>query len=169
MKVSIQDFCQDFYDSQIFHPVIAGQDMKWSYIDTAYDSIVKKDKLLNSVDRNVFRKEMMAVRMEMHPFRVPSLPVVVRQTWARTKPIILMVFPIYVAGGAIVQGLYASGWLDPINNAISFLTVGWPGAARHCRGAAALRANPKGAHRPGAGAYSGHRESWPFPDSGAAD
>ena len=65
MKVSVQDFFQDFYDSQVFHPVIAGQDMKWSYIDTAYDSIVKIDKLFNSVDRNVFRKEMMAVRMEM--------------------------------------------------------------------------------------------------------
>lgn len=65
--------------------------------------------------------------MEMHTFRVPSLPVVVRQTWARTKPIILMVFPIYVLGGAIVQGMYAFGWLDPINNAFSFLTVDWLG------------------------------------------
>ncbi len=65
MKVSVQDFCQDFYDSQVFHPIIAGQDMKWSYIDTAYDSIVKIDKLFKSVYRNVFRKEMMAVRMEM--------------------------------------------------------------------------------------------------------
>ncbi|MFH1087210.1 MAG: ferrous iron transport protein B [Chloroflexota bacterium] len=65
--------------------------------------------------------------MEMHSFRVPSLPVVVRQTWARTKPIIGMVFPIYVLGGAMVQGLYASGWLDPINRALSPITVGWLG------------------------------------------
>jgi hypothetical protein len=65
MKVSVQDFFQDFYDSQVFHPVIAGQDMKWSYIDIAYDSIVNIDKLFNSVDRNIFRKEMIAVRMDM--------------------------------------------------------------------------------------------------------
>jgi hypothetical protein len=39
--------------------------MKWTYIDTAYDSIVKKDKLFSSVDRTVFRKEMLAVRMEI--------------------------------------------------------------------------------------------------------
>jgi hypothetical protein len=65
MRVSVQDFFQDFYDSQVFHPVIAGQDMKWAYIDTAYDTIIKADNLFNSVDRNVFRKEMLALRMEM--------------------------------------------------------------------------------------------------------
>jgi hypothetical protein len=49
----------------MFHPVIAGQDFKWIYIDTAYDNIVKIDKLFSSVDRNVFRKEMMSMRMEV--------------------------------------------------------------------------------------------------------
>ncbi|MBN1176917.1 MAG: hypothetical protein JXA51_04475 [Dehalococcoidales bacterium] len=65
MKISVKDFFQDFYDSQVFHPVIAGQDMKWTYIDTAYDSVVKIDRLFTSVDRNTFRKEMIALRMEM--------------------------------------------------------------------------------------------------------
>ena len=38
-----------------------------------------------------------------------------------------MVFPIYMIASAAVQGAYALGWLEPVNNAISFLTVGWLG------------------------------------------
>lgn len=62
--------------------------------------------------------------MEMHSFKTPSLSVVSKQTWARTKSLIYMVFPIYMISSALVQGAYALGWLDPVNNAISFLTVG---------------------------------------------
>ena len=65
--------------------------------------------------------------MEMHSFKVPSFSVVVKQTWARTKSLIYMVFPMYMIGTAVVQGAYTLGWLQPINNALSFLTVGWLG------------------------------------------
>ena len=68
MKVTVQDFFQTFYDTMIFHPVIGGLDVqfvKWSFFDTAYDSIVKIDKLFSSVDKNAFRQEMMALRMEL--------------------------------------------------------------------------------------------------------
>ncbi len=65
--------------------------------------------------------------MEMHSFRVPSISVVVKQTWVRTKSIIYIVFPIYVIGSAAVQGLYVSGILKPISNLMSPLTVGWLG------------------------------------------
>ncbi|MFH1031727.1 MAG: ferrous iron transport protein B [Chloroflexota bacterium] len=65
--------------------------------------------------------------MEMHSFKVPSFSVVIRQTWARAKSLIWMVFPMYMVGTAIVQGLYAFGLLEPLNNAFSFLTVGWLG------------------------------------------
>jgi len=65
--------------------------------------------------------------MEMHSFKVPSLSVIGKQTWARTKSLIYIVFPIYVAGSAFIQILYALGVLGPVSNAISFLTVGWLG------------------------------------------
>lgn len=65
--------------------------------------------------------------MEMHPLRLPSLSVIFRQTWARTKSIMYMVFPIYLVGGAVVQSLYAFGWLNPINRALSPVTVTWLG------------------------------------------
>jgi ferrous iron transport protein B len=65
--------------------------------------------------------------MEMHSFKIPSLSVMGKQTWARTKSLIFMVFPIYMIASAAVQGAYALGILDPVGNAISFLTVGWLG------------------------------------------
>lgn len=65
--------------------------------------------------------------MEIHSFKVPSLSVVAKQTWTRTKSLVYMVFPIYMIGTALVQGFYALGVLDPINNALSFLTVSWLG------------------------------------------
>lgn len=65
--------------------------------------------------------------MEMHSFRAPSLTVVTRQTWARTKSIMYIVFPVYMVGSALVQSLYALGVLDQIGNAMSLLTVGWLG------------------------------------------
>jgi ferrous iron transport protein B len=65
--------------------------------------------------------------MEMHAFKVPSLKVIARQTWSRTKSLIFMVFPMYMAGTAAVQGLYASGVLGPVSHTLSPLTVGWLG------------------------------------------
>ncbi len=65
--------------------------------------------------------------MEMHAFKVPSLSVVAKQTWARTKSIMYMVFPIYVVGSALVQALFVLGVLDPISNAMAPLTVWWLG------------------------------------------
>lgn len=65
--------------------------------------------------------------MEMHSLKMPSLKIVAKQTWARTKSIIYLVFPIYIVGSAIVQALFASGLLTPINNALAPLTVLWLG------------------------------------------
>ena len=65
--------------------------------------------------------------MEMHSFKLPSLSVVVKQTWARTRSLIFLVFPLYMVGSAGVQLLYAYGILQPVNDFISPLTVTWLG------------------------------------------
>lgn len=65
--------------------------------------------------------------MEMHSFKTPTFSVITKQTWARTKSLIYMVFPMYMIGSAMVQGAYSLGLLTPVNNALSFLTVGWLG------------------------------------------
>jgi ferrous iron transport protein B len=71
--------------------------------------------------------ELTGLIMEMHSFKTPSFSVVVKQTWARTKSLIYMVFPMYMVGTALVQGAYVLGVLQPVNSALSFLTVGWLG------------------------------------------
>lgn len=65
--------------------------------------------------------------MEMHSFKVPSLSVIGKQTLARTKSLIYIVFPTYIAGSALVQVLYAVGVLMPMSDALSPLTVTWLG------------------------------------------
>jgi ferrous iron transport protein B len=65
--------------------------------------------------------------MEMSSFKMPSMKVVLKQTWTRTKSIIYMVFPIYIVGSAVVQALYYYNVLTPVSNALSPLTVTWLG------------------------------------------
>ncbi len=65
--------------------------------------------------------------MEMHSFKVPSISVVGRQTWTRTKSLIYFVFPLYVIGSALIQVLYAAGILQHLSNALSPVTVVWLG------------------------------------------
>lgn len=65
--------------------------------------------------------------MEMHSFKLPSLSVIIKQTWARTKSLIFLVFPLYMAGSAGVQLLYAYGILQPVSDFMSPLTVSWLG------------------------------------------
>lgn len=65
--------------------------------------------------------------MEMHSFKLPSLSVVLKQTWARTRSLIFLVFPLYMIGSGAVQILYAYGILQPVSDFISPLTVSWLG------------------------------------------
>ncbi len=65
--------------------------------------------------------------MELSSFKVPSLTAMLKQTWARTKSLIYLVFPLYIIGSAGIQALYAMGVLEPVSNALAPLTVGWLG------------------------------------------
>jgi len=65
--------------------------------------------------------------MEMGSFKRPSAKVVLKQTWARTKSLIYVVFPIYIVGSALIQVLFALNVLTPISDAMTPLTVWWLG------------------------------------------
>jgi len=83
--------------------------------------------ILGRLALKVVPGESTGLIMEMHSFKVPTISVVLKQTWTRTKSLIYIVFPIYIIGSAIVQGLYASGILGPISIAMAPLTVEWLG------------------------------------------
>ncbi|MCE5213837.1 MAG: ferrous iron transport protein B [Methanobacterium sp.] len=65
--------------------------------------------------------------MEMHSFKIPSLKIALKQTWKRTKSLIYLVFPIYIIASALIQALYAFGFLTPIANLLAPITVFWLG------------------------------------------
>lgn len=65
--------------------------------------------------------------MEMHSFKVPSVSVALKQTWKRTKSLIYLVFPVYIIASALIQALYALGFLTPIANLLAPITVFWLG------------------------------------------
>jgi ferrous iron transport protein B len=71
--------------------------------------------------------ESVGLIMEMADYHVPSLKVIAKQTWARTKSLVMIVFPTYIVGSAAVQALYALGILNPINAALTPITVWWLG------------------------------------------
>jgi len=71
--------------------------------------------------------ESVGLIMEMPDYHVPSVSVVLKQTWTRTKSLIWIVFPAYIIGSAIIQGFYAAGWLNPVNALLSPITVLWLG------------------------------------------
>ena len=65
-KVSVEEFCHDFYDSQIFNPPkIGGVDLSLAFWEHAFNSIVESDESFKSIDFNRFREEMTALRIEL--------------------------------------------------------------------------------------------------------
>lgn len=68
--------------------------------------------------------EPVGLIMEMPPYRVPNAKVVLRQTWARLKDFIIIAFPFIIIGSLILSGLEIAGWLDPVGEALSPVTVG---------------------------------------------
>lgn len=71
--------------------------------------------------------ESTSLIMEMHSLRLPSLSVILKQTWNRTKSLIYLVFPLFIIGSAVIQLLYAAGILNIISNFLTPLTVTWLG------------------------------------------
>ena len=83
--------------------------------------------IMGRIAMKIVPGESTGLIMEMHSFKVPSLSVVGKQTWARTKSIIYMVFPVYIIGSALIQVLYALDVLTPISNVMYPITVLWLG------------------------------------------
>jgi ferrous iron transport protein B len=71
--------------------------------------------------------ESVGLIMEMADYHIPSLSVILKQTWARTKSLIWIVFPAYIIGSAVLQGFYAAGLLNPVNDLLAPVTVLWLG------------------------------------------
>ena len=97
----------------------------WALALYAFDIL-----LILVVGRIAFRAvpgESVGLIMEMPDYHVPSLSVVLKQTWTRTKSLIWIVFPAYIIGSALIQAFYAAGLLNPVNDLLAPVTVIWLG------------------------------------------
>jgi hypothetical protein len=67
-EFSIGDCCRQFYNKNIFDGAAVGQDVWYDLLDTYFKSIVEVDQSFSSVDKELFRNEMTALRMVLFAF-----------------------------------------------------------------------------------------------------
>lgn len=79
--------------------------------------------ILGRIAFRVLPGESVGMIMEMPDYHVPSLPIVLGQTWQRTKSLLWIVLPAYIAGSIVITAAYALGFLEPINTLLSPVTV----------------------------------------------
>ncbi|MBI2955057.1 MAG: ferrous iron transport protein B [Chloroflexi bacterium] len=65
--------------------------------------------------------------MEMFPFRVPSLPTILKKTWFRFKDFVFVATPIVLVGSLVLGGLYETGWIWRLAAPLSPVVEGWLG------------------------------------------
>lgn len=97
----------------------------WALALYAIDILVMV--VVGRIALTVIPGETTGLIMEMHSFKIPSLTVALKQTWRRTKSLIYLVFPVYIVASALIQALFALGFLTPIANFLAPITVFWLG------------------------------------------
>ena len=74
-KVSAEDFCKEFYDSQVFEAVIGGVNVVPQFWDAVRQELEAADPSVAKNDQALFQEELTALRMElfalawMHKFK----------------------------------------------------------------------------------------------------
>ena len=80
-KISIEEFCRQFYDSFVFNATIRGVDINDALYKTYFDSVVEADQSFAEIDRGKFQNELTAIRMELfglawlHKFKKEELAI----------------------------------------------------------------------------------------------
>ena len=97
----------------------------WAFALYAFDILLII--VLGRIAFKVVPGESVGLIMEMPDYHIPSASVVLKQTWARTKSLVWIVFPAYIIGSALIQVFYAAGLLAPVNALLSPVTVLWLG------------------------------------------
>jgi ferrous iron transport protein B len=83
--------------------------------------------VLGRIAFKVLPGESTGLIMEMHDYRTPHLKTVVTQAWFRLKEFVIMAFPLIIAGSFIIKLVDVLGFLEPIADVLSPVTVVWLG------------------------------------------
>jgi len=83
--------------------------------------------ILGRIAFKILPGEPTGLIMEMHDYRTPHLKTVVKQAWFRLKEFVIMAFPLIIAGSFIIKLVDILGFLEPIADVLSPVTVVWLG------------------------------------------
>ena len=64
-KVDMESFCRNYYDSQMFHAVVNGEDGSQKILDAAFQLLLDSAPSFLKVDRALFDCEMTAMHLEL--------------------------------------------------------------------------------------------------------
>jgi len=64
-KVSVEDFCRDFYDNQILNPKIGDMEVGSAFSDVVIKEVVEVDPTFNKVDKQKLANELIIIRFEL--------------------------------------------------------------------------------------------------------
>lgn len=61
----MESFCKDYYDSQMFHAIVNGEDASQKILNAAFQQLIDSDPSFSKVDRALFDCEMTAMHLEL--------------------------------------------------------------------------------------------------------
>lgn len=64
-KMDYQTFCKFYYNSQILHSIVDGEDLTQKVLDWAYNTIIEEDDSFSIVTRDKFGEETVALNLEL--------------------------------------------------------------------------------------------------------
>ncbi len=71
--------------------------------------------------------EPMGLIMEMPSYKVPAIKNIIMASWMKVKSFVLMAFPIIIVSTFFIKLIELLGYLEPISDLLSPITVGWLG------------------------------------------
>lgn len=92
-----------------------------------YSFVLILSFILGILASKILPGESTALIMDMPDYKIPNFKTVFLQTWFRLKEFIFIAGPLIIISGMIIEGIYLAGWLNPVSNFLSPITVGWLG------------------------------------------
>ncbi len=83
--------------------------------------------LAGRIFSRLFAGEPVELIMPMPDYKMPSLNVIISQTWDELKEFIYIAAPIVIISGVLIQALNLAGWMPAISSFLSPVTVTWLG------------------------------------------
>lgn len=106
---------------------LVGKYIGMGWVLVLYSFVILLSVVLGVLASKIMPGESTALIMDMPDYKVPNFRTVILQTWFRLKEFIFIAGPLIIISGIIIDGIYLAGWLTPVSNFLSPITVNWLG------------------------------------------